>query len=85
MKKLLLIISVLLLTSCSKYSKNAIVGQHFGGDNYYCLRVFENYTFFNNGAIKTYELQGVEINEKNIDSVNIEADKFIQLLNKKLD
>lgn len=85
MKKLLVILTTFLLISCDKYEKDAIVREDFQGDNYYCLRIFENYTFFNNGAIKTYYLRGDSINAKNIDSVNIEADKFIDLLNNKVE
>ena len=85
MKKLKTVMLLALFTSCEKYSKDAIVHKDFGGDNsYYCLRIFENNTFFNNGAIKIYTLKDEQINEHNIDSVNIQADKFIDLLNKKL-
>jgi len=85
MKKTLITFSILLLISCNKYEKDAIVSQTFKGETYYYLRIFENYTFFNHGAIKIYELKENQINEKNIDSVNFEADRFIELLNKKID
>lgn len=84
MKKLKTVILLALFTSCEKYSKSAYVIQEYDGDTYYTLSIFENYVFFNDGAIKTYILKEEQINEHNIDGVNIEADKFIDLLNKKL-
>jgi hypothetical protein len=84
MEKALIILTTLLLISCDKYEKDAIIRKDYLGNTYYNLRIFENYTFFNNGAIKIYELEYEQINEKNIDSVNAEVDKFIELLNKKL-
>jgi hypothetical protein len=84
MKKVLIILCVLLFISCDKYRKDVIVGKYIQGDTYYSLRIFEKFTFFNNGAIKIYTLEGEQITEKNIDSINVEADNFIKLLNKKV-
>jgi len=88
MKKVFLLILFCTFVSCDKYYKssfvstNAVMNKDY--ETEYCLRIFENYTLTNNGAIKIFILKDEQITEKNIDSINKEADKFIKLLNKKL-
>ena len=84
MKKLFLLMVFCTFISCDRYSKDDFVDTNSGYETEYCLRIFENYALTNNGAVKIYILKNNDITEKNIDSINKEADKFIQLLNKKL-
>lgn len=78
MKKLLLLpIIIIFLNSCG-YRKNADV---YSGDNdeesYYVVRVFAP-TFTNSPPIKTYSLPMEGINDFKVDSINKEADKYIE-------
>lgn len=84
MKKVFLLLIFCTFISCDRYYKDSFVDSNVlmggGYETKYCLRIFEHYTITNTGAVKIYILKDSEITEKKIDSVNKEADKFIELL-----
>lgn len=84
MKKAFILLIFCTFISCDRYYKDSFVDSNYimggGYETEYCLRIFENFTITNTGAVKIYILKDEEITEKNIDSINKEADKFIELL-----
>lgn len=79
MKKLLLAPIIVLLISCG-YSKDESVYTPFmSNESFYMVRVFPPpfSSFTNTGALKIYKIPMQGITDKKVDSINKEADKFI--------
>ncbi|HSE99805.1 MAG TPA: hypothetical protein VLA48_02825 [Nitrososphaeraceae archaeon] len=88
MKKVSILLIFCTFISCDRYYKDSFIDSNYimggGYETKYCLRIFEHYTITNNGAVKVYILKDSEITENSIDSINKEADKFIELLENEL-
>lgn len=69
---------VVLFISCGYYKDSQVYNPLMSNEPVYMVRVFESFTLINNGALKIYEIPMKDINDKKIDSLNKEADNFIQ-------
>lgn len=74
----LIIPIIILFISCGYHKDSQVYRPFMSDESYYMVRVWETFTVTNNGALKIYEIPMEGINDKKIDSINREADKFIE-------
>lgn len=78
MRKSFIIPIIILFISCDYSKDESIYNPIFGGESYYMLRVFPPQGFTNEGALIIYKLPMKSITDKKVDSINKEADKYIE-------
>lgn len=69
---------VLLFTSCGYYRDNSVYAPYDSNESFYRVRVFGPSGFTATGALKIYYLPMEGITDKKVDSINKEADRYIE-------
>lgn len=78
MKKLFLIAIIILSISCGYHKDSQVYRPFMGEESYYIVRVWETFTFTNNGALIIYKIPMKDINDRKVDSINKLADQYIK-------
>lgn len=78
MKKLFLILIIILFVSCGYHKDKEIYTPFMSNEPIYMVRVWGPIELTNNGCLIIYQIQMKGITDKKIDSINKEADKFIE-------
>lgn len=76
--RVFLVFIFILFSSCGYYKDSEVYRPIMSDESYYMLRVFRKFELTNSGALIIYKISMKEITDKKIDSINKEADKFIQ-------
>lgn len=79
MKTLITLFSIVLLfTSCGYHKDNQIYSPMMSNESYYMVRVFGPQGFGASGALIIYKIPMEGINDFKVDSINKEADRYIE-------
>lgn len=78
MKKLLLLQIIILFISCGYHKEEYVYTPFMSNESYYRVRVFPPIGLTNSGALMIYQIPMEGINDFKVDSINKEADKYIE-------